>query len=247
MPVCPPSINKPNKTICNKEYVCYMGECTGSICLAYGLESCQCAVGPTDPAIKACELCCKQPGEDRPCLSSFDWNEPPFDVPDMYAKPGTPCNDYNGYCDVAQKCREVDPSGPLATLRKLLLSEESIASFKRWILSNWYTVALIVTAVLVLLVSGRLLLLHAFLPMIITFFLWATTHQCKPGEQKIRHNVRHWKDIPLDIEQYCERISFEWVQTIVGALEILLLVVMLSVSLTRRCFRSTTFAIARCK
>uniref|UniRef100_A0A182UGU2 Disintegrin domain-containing protein n=1 Tax=Anopheles melas TaxID=34690 RepID=A0A182UGU2_9DIPT len=215
MPVCPPSINKPNKTICNKEYVCYMGECTGSICLAYGLESCQCAVGPTDPAIKACELCCKQPGEDRPCLSSFDWNEPPFDVPDMYAKPGTPCNDYNGYCDVAQKCREVDPSGPLATLRKLLLSEESIASFKRWILSNWYTVALIVTAVLVLL--------------------------------KIRHNVRHWKDIPLDIEQYCERISFELVQTIVAALEIRLLVVMLSISLTRRYFRSTTFAIARCK
>nr|XP_040221275.2 uncharacterized protein LOC120948706 [Anopheles coluzzii]XP_040221276.2 uncharacterized protein LOC120948706 [Anopheles coluzzii]XP_049466918.1 uncharacterized protein LOC120948706 [Anopheles coluzzii] len=158
MPVCPPSINKPNKTICNKEYVCYMGECTGSICLAYGLESCQCAVGPTDPAIKACELCCKQPGEDRPCLSSFDWNEPPFDVPDMYAKPGTPCNDYNGYCDVAQKCREVDPSGPLATLRKLLLSEESIASFKRWILSNWYTVALIVTAVLVLLVLSAKLL-----------------------------------------------------------------------------------------
>ncbi|XP_052893648.1 uncharacterized protein LOC128301286 [Anopheles moucheti] len=158
MPVCPPSINKPNKTICNKEYVCYMGECTGSICLAYGLESCQCAVGPTDPPIKACELCCKQPGEDKPCLSSFDWNEPPYDVPDMYAKPGTPCNDYNGYCDVAQKCREVDPSGPLATLRKLLLSEESIASFKKWILSNWYTVALIVTAVLVLLVLSAKLL-----------------------------------------------------------------------------------------
>uniref|UniRef100_A0A182QZR1 ADAM10 endopeptidase n=1 Tax=Anopheles farauti TaxID=69004 RepID=A0A182QZR1_9DIPT len=158
MPVCPPSINKPNKTICNKEYVCYMGECTGSICLAYGLESCQCSVGPADPAIKACELCCKQPGEDKPCLSSFDWNEPPYDVPDMYAKPGTPCNDYNGYCDVAQKCREVDPSGPLATLRKLLLSEESIASFKKWILSNWYTVALIVTAVLVLLVLSAKLL-----------------------------------------------------------------------------------------
>ncbi|XP_052863745.1 uncharacterized protein LOC128270386 [Anopheles cruzii] len=158
MPVCPPSINKPNKTICNKEYVCYMGECTGSICLAYGLESCQCAVGPADPSSKACELCCKQPGEDKPCLSSFDWNDPPYDVPDMYAKPGTPCNDYNGYCDVAQKCREVDPSGPLATLRKLLLSEESIASFKKWLFSNWYTVALIVTIVLVLLVLSAKLL-----------------------------------------------------------------------------------------
>lgn len=150
---CPPSINKANKTICNKEFVCYMGECTGSICLAYGLESCQCIPGPNDPKTKACELCCKLPGEDSLCKSSFEWNEVPFDVPDMFAKPGTPCNDYNGYCDVFQKCREVDPSGPLATLRKLLLSEESIASFKKWMQSNWYTVALVIVAVIVLLVS----------------------------------------------------------------------------------------------
>lgn len=25
MPHCPPSVNKPNKTICNKEFVCFMG------------------------------------------------------------------------------------------------------------------------------------------------------------------------------------------------------------------------------
>ncbi|XP_055618727.1 uncharacterized protein LOC129763556 isoform X2 [Toxorhynchites rutilus septentrionalis] len=158
MAMCPPSVNKPNKTICNKEYVCYMGECTGSICLAYGLESCQCAVGPHDPAIRACELCCKLPGEDKACLSSFEWNDPPFDVPDMYAKPGTPCNDYNGYCDVSQKCREVDPSGPLATLRKLLLSEESIASFKKWVVSNWYAVVLIIVIVFALLILSAKLL-----------------------------------------------------------------------------------------
>lgn len=176
-----------------------MGECTGSICLAYGLESCQCSVGPTDPAIKACELCCKQPGEDKPCLSSFDWNDPPFDVPDMYAKPGTPCNDYNGYCDVAQKCREVDPSGPLATLRKLLLSEESIASFKKWIYSNWYTVALVVTIILVLLVSNA-----GNASEHITNSSRSNRKLNHFLAQKMRQNVRHWKDIPLDVEQYCE-------------------------------------------
>lgn len=74
----------------------------------------------------------------------------------MFAKPGTPCNDYIGYCDVFQKCREVDPSGPLATLRKLLLSEESIASFKKWVISNWYAVSLIIVAVFALLVSLKL-------------------------------------------------------------------------------------------
>lgn len=42
-------------------------ECTGSICVAYGLESCQCRRGPHDPATKACELCCKLPGDDYSC------------------------------------------------------------------------------------------------------------------------------------------------------------------------------------
>ena len=81
---CPPSILKPNKTVCNEEFVCfqvtvvtmiifvlmmmllrielrrvvtkkntfYQGECTGSICLAYGLESCQCRQGPEDKPTK---------------------------------------------------------------------------------------------------------------------------------------------------------------------------------------------------
>lgn len=71
----------------------------------------------------------------------------------MFSKPGTPCNDYSGYCDVFQMCREIDPSGPLATLRKLLLSDESIASFKRWVLEYWYAVALIISGVIAVLVS----------------------------------------------------------------------------------------------
>nr|CAD7567528.1 unnamed protein product [Timema californicum] len=157
-PQCPPSVNKPNKTVCNEEFVCFMGECTGSICLAYGLESCQCIPGPKDTKTKACELCCKLPGEGQQCLSSFDWNSVPYDIPDMFSKPGTPCNDYNGYCDVFQKCREVDPSGPLATLRKLLLSDESIASFKRWISDHWYAVLLIVFAIIFVLVLSTKLL-----------------------------------------------------------------------------------------
>ncbi|KAL2746450.1 disintegrin and metalloproteinase domain-containing protein 10-like [Vespula maculifrons] len=157
-PQCPPSINKPNKTICNEEFVCYMGECTGSICLAYGLESCQCIAGPEDPPTKSCELCCKLPGEDQPCLSSFTWNSAPYDIPDMLSKPGTPCNDYNGYCDIFQKCREVDPSGPLATLRRLLLSDASLANFQRWIIDRWFTIALIILFLLsILCVVTRLL------------------------------------------------------------------------------------------
>ncbi|KAG7191160.1 hypothetical protein KM043_007181 [Ampulex compressa] len=157
-PQCPPSINKPNKTICNEEFVCYMGECTGSICLAYGLESCQCIASPEDPPTKSCELCCKLPGEDQPCLSSFVWNSAPYDIPDMLSKPGTPCNDYNGYCDVFQRCREVDPSGPLATLRRLILSDLTFANFQRWLIDRWYTVTFTTLLLLTILITGTRLL-----------------------------------------------------------------------------------------
>ncbi|CAG2122119.1 unnamed protein product, partial [Medioppia subpectinata] len=92
--------------------------------MAYGLESCQCRRGPNDPITKSCELCCRLPSKDSTCKSSFEWNSVPYDVPDLNAKAGTPCDNYNGYCDAFQKCREVDPSGPLATLRRLLLSNE---------------------------------------------------------------------------------------------------------------------------
>ncbi|KAK4292187.1 hypothetical protein Pmani_035029 [Petrolisthes manimaculis] len=152
-PQCPPSTNKPNKTICNEEFVCYKGECSGSICLAYGLESCQCERQHGDPPTKACELCCKLPGENQLCMSSFEWNVPPYDIPDMYAKAGTPCNNYKGYCDVFKKCREVDPSGPLATLRGLLLSDESLATLQRWVAQHWYAVLFAVLALLVLLTT----------------------------------------------------------------------------------------------
>lgn len=49
----------------------------------------------------------------------------------------------------------MDPSGPLATLRKLLLSEESIATFKKWVQNHWYTVALAAIGVFLLLVCDE--------------------------------------------------------------------------------------------
>ena len=48
---------------------------------------------------------------------------------------------------------QVDPSGPLATLRQLLLSEQSIASLKKFLTQYWYTVIFIVLGVLILMVK----------------------------------------------------------------------------------------------
>lgn len=47
---------------------------------------------------------------------------------------------------------QVDPSGPLATLRKLLLSDESLASLQEWLQLHWWAVTLLLLAILVLLV-----------------------------------------------------------------------------------------------
>lgn len=141
--------------------------------MAYGLESCQCKQGPNDSPAKLCELCCRMPSDDSTCKyvkyckkqkqelifnhqkirSSFEWNTSPYDVPDLYAKPGTPCDNYNGYCDVNQRCREVDPSSPLATLRRLLLSNESMASLKRWFNEQWFYVAVLVLITVLILVN----------------------------------------------------------------------------------------------
>lgn len=136
---CPPSQHKPNRTLCGDgSNVCFLGECTGSICLAYGLSPCQCSPQPWDSPSKLCELCCKAPGEGEPCLSSFDPLLP--DIPDRYAKPGSPCKNYTGYCDAYRSCREVDPSGPLATLRNLLLADEGLSAIAHWVDDHWWAV-----------------------------------------------------------------------------------------------------------
>lgn len=48
---------------------------------------------------------------------------------------------------------QVDPSGPLATLRKLLLSNESMASIKRWILLHWWVAVLLGLGIIMCMVS----------------------------------------------------------------------------------------------
>ena len=46
---------------------------------------------------------------------------------------GAPCNNFRGYCDVFQKCRDVDADGPLSRLKKLLFNEETFNEIRTWI------------------------------------------------------------------------------------------------------------------
>lgn len=56
----------------------------------------------------------------------------------------------------------MDPSGPLATLRRLLLSDASLANFQRWMIDRWYIVAAIILVLLLILVSFDLNLFFYF-------------------------------------------------------------------------------------
>jgi len=110
-----------------------------------------------------CELCCKLPGEGEECKSSFSWNEGAYEVPNLYAKPGSPCRNYTGYCDSYHNCREVDPSGPLATLRKLLLADEGLTAIADWVDNHWYAVMSFVALFIVMMVCFSLMIVKIFI------------------------------------------------------------------------------------
>merc|ERR1712241_386864 len=57
-------------------------------------------------------------------------------------RPGSPCDDYQGYCDVFLKCRKVDAEGPLVRLKNLLFNQETLLTIAQWVTEFWYAVLL---------------------------------------------------------------------------------------------------------
>ena len=78
-------------------------ECTNAICQAFGYVSCQCAPDTEDDWSdeKLCKLCCLDGTSCKPAT----------DIPSITktttSGTGQPCYDYQGYCDVFNKCRKV--------------------------------------------------------------------------------------------------------------------------------------------
>lgn len=48
-------------------------------------------------------------------------------------RPGAPCDNFQGYCDVFLKCRAVDAEGPLARLKNLLFNKETLLNIAQWV------------------------------------------------------------------------------------------------------------------
>ncbi|KAG5883381.1 hypothetical protein JTB14_018141 [Gonioctena quinquepunctata] len=141
---CPLPTPLPNKTRCNNgTQLCIKGECTGSICLEWNLQACSLTTldHPNIDKRKLCELAC-QNGTDI-CRSTSEFATK-VGLPEggISLRPGSPCDNFQGYCDVFLKCRAVDADGPLVRLMNLLLNKEVLISVAQWITEFWWAVLL---------------------------------------------------------------------------------------------------------
>ncbi|VDK74668.1 unnamed protein product [Litomosoides sigmodontis] len=142
-PECPPSDPKENGLPCqDSTKVCNDGNCNGSV----GLRDCFLTVGSPE---HLCHLACED--ENGTCRSSLTL--PQFAVgkyrqsgrknkPGLILLPGSPCNNYKGYCDIFRKCRSVDADGPLARLKNVIFNPKTLYEVKYWIQVNWWAVVL---------------------------------------------------------------------------------------------------------
>ncbi|KAG9341139.1 hypothetical protein JZ751_019577, partial [Albula glossodonta] len=135
---CPTSEPKANFTACHGEtQVCLNGGCSGSICEKYGLEVCTCASVDGKDETELCHVCCQEKMKPNTCSStgSDKWSRF-FNKKTTTLQPGSPCNDFKGYCDVFMKCRLVDADGPLARLKKAIFNPELYENIAEWIVAS---------------------------------------------------------------------------------------------------------------
>lgn len=130
---CPSPPAKPNKTECNMgTQVCWKGSCTGSICQKYDLEECFLTAKRGAKAEEMCEVACQKRNQPDTCRRTSEIVIMK-NISGLRLRPGSPCNDFQGYCDVFQRCRPVDAEGPLARLKNLLFNKKTLISIKQWV------------------------------------------------------------------------------------------------------------------
>ncbi|CAG0921849.1 unnamed protein product [Notodromas monacha] len=67
----------------------------------------------------------------------------------IHLMPGSACDNYQGYCDVFQKCRAVDEEGPLLRIKRLFFGKETLKTIQEWITERWWAVVLIAVGLIV--------------------------------------------------------------------------------------------------
>nr|CAG4641525.1 EOG090X02I4 [Eurycercus lamellatus] len=143
MAKCPPPPNNPDGTECNgNTQVCQNGECSGSICSKFGMKECFLTSNLIDDKRKLCELACQMGNDNTTCKGTSELHSITKLPTGISLRPGSPCDNYQGYCDVFLKCRAVDAEGPLARLKNLLFNRETLLTIAQWITEYWWAVLL---------------------------------------------------------------------------------------------------------
>ena len=109
-------------------------ECNSSLCVRANLQPCFCEK-PND-----CAVCCKK--ADRTCVPLSTISNVNMTGLNLMLAPGSPCQDYSGYCNFLNFCRRINDTGLLFQLTSALFSLDSFQSAWDWAQQNWYYVLL---------------------------------------------------------------------------------------------------------
>lgn len=114
----------------------------------------ECTCANKDDDSELCHVCCMEKHNPSTCASTGSeiWQKH-FNHTTISLQPGSPCNDFKGYCDVFNRCRLVDADGPLARLKKAIFNPELYENIAEWIVAHWWAVLLMGIA-LIMLMAG---------------------------------------------------------------------------------------------
>ena len=151
---CPIPLPKPdNSTTCNGgKQVCYDGRCMHSICVHpdVGREACSITYPdgyrPTkQERTKQCQISCIN--DNGVCnVLEKSWtmkrtnSEVLSNLTNLQMIPGSSCNGGKGYCDVLDRCRDLDPEGAITRLTNELFNKETIMTLTNFLTEKWYIV-----------------------------------------------------------------------------------------------------------
>eukprot|EP00105_Crassostrea_gigas_P035856 XP_019920004.1 PREDICTED: disintegrin and metalloproteinase domain-containing protein 10-like [Crassostrea gigas] len=133
----------------------------------------ECSVSMPDQLIikqkeQLCYLACKKKnGTDSKCYSTFEnlissnplyillqeINTLKQSSGGVKLRAGTPCNNYQGYCDMSSTCRYPSNDTLQQDLEDKLVSEKAPNNTKSWVSEYWWTLLLIGIALLGLLIG----------------------------------------------------------------------------------------------
>ena len=140
--MCPEPAPKPDMIECNNgTQVCMSGKCGGSICMKHRMEECFLTAKTRAKPEDMCEVACQQLDQPNTCRRTSEIPEMRH-MSGLKLRPGSPCNEFLGYCDVFQRCRPVDAEGPLARLKNTLLNQRTLMSIRQWAITHWWACAL---------------------------------------------------------------------------------------------------------